>query len=52
MRPARMPSSRIKLRPWYYADRDEPSRAEDKRKAIEADVQATGEDNVQETVDS
>jgi len=44
MRPAGMPSSRVKLRPWYYADRDAPSRAAAKTDAIETDLADSGED--------
>ena len=37
-----MPSSRVKILPWYYTDRDAPSRAADRKSAIEADEAASG----------
>lgn len=43
MRPARMPSERVKIVPWYYAERNAPSRAVDKKTAIEADEAASDE---------
>lgn len=41
MRPARIPSARVKIRPWYYTDRGQPSRADDKAAAISADLAAS-----------
>lgn len=44
MRPARIPDSRVKVRPWYYTDRSEPSRAADKKAAIKTDLEDSGEE--------
>ena len=40
MRPARVPSSWVKIRPWYYTGRTQPSRAVDGAAAIAADLDA------------
>lgn len=39
-----MPSTRLKIRPWYYIDRSEPSRAADDAAAIASDWAAVGQD--------
>lgn len=44
MRPARLHSKWVKILPWYYTEKNEPSRAEYKRRAIEDDEAASGED--------
>lgn len=43
MRPARAPSLWVKIRPWYYTDREPLSRAEDLRQALGAEQEAEGE---------
>ena len=48
MKPARMPSSRVKILPWYYADRDAPSRAADKSKHIAEDIESSGDPDIPE----
>ena len=44
MRPARVPSRRVKLLPWYYTDRKQPSRHVDERDALRADFAAIAGD--------
>lgn len=44
MRPARMPSSRVKVLPWYYTDRNQPTRAQSDADALASDWAADGQD--------
>lgn len=44
MRPARMPSNRVKVLPWYYTDRAAPSRAADEAEAISTELSADERD--------
>lgn len=37
MRPARMPSPLVKVRPWYYTERNQPSRIVAKTQALDAE---------------
>lgn len=46
-----MPSSRVKILPWYYTDRDAPTRAVSDAEAIASDWAAVGMD-LQRALDS
>lgn len=46
MRPRGMPSRRVKILPWYYTERNAPSRARELSDALEQDIHASGEDSV------
>lgn len=38
MRPRDLPSMWVKVRPWYFTERREPSRREARRKHIEREI--------------
>jgi len=38
MRPARMPASRVKILPWHYEDRTQPSRMTDETTAFQEEA--------------
>jgi hypothetical protein len=40
MRPSRMLSKWVKITPWYYAERNSPSRQEELKAALEAEAAA------------
>ncbi len=42
MRPARLPSRWVKIRPWYYAERNAPTRAADLAAALGYEDAAAG----------
>lgn len=42
MKPARMPHIRIKIRPWYYSWRIQPSRHRDEAAALSFEKEANG----------
>lgn len=48
MRPDRMPSKWVKLVPWYYTERNAPSRHSALREAMEEESLAEGSEEITE----